>query len=169
MVHTLAIEILWIFTVQRNVMGSPASVTVTAQPSHHQCTVFPQRVFGAHISLGPYSSLYLCAPRPSISLILDLMALPPSLTSPSPTQASLAALMLSIAELIMRRHNGLAFFRFPFVNSRFLIGFFFPDDALNQPSSSPPPHPRRHVLVAVIAVSTTGHHSSSSFKHHPSP
>jgi len=125
-------------------------------------------IWCASIALGPYSSSYLCAPRPSISLILDLIAVPPSPTSPSRTQASSAAPVLSIAELIMRRHMHIAFFRFPFVNSRFLIAFF-PDDALNPPSSPPPPHPRRHVLVAGIAVSTTGHHSSSSFKHHPSP
>jgi len=112
------------------------------------------------------SSLYLCAPRPSILLILDLIALPPSPTSPSPTQASLSALMLSIAELIMHLHVRIAFFHSSFVNlahmaSRFLI-VFIPDDALNPPSSSPPLHPRRHVLVAGIAVSTTDHHSSSS-------
>jgi len=117
----------------------------------------------ASIALGPYSSSYLCAPRPSISLILHPMALPPSPTSPSP--------MLSIAKLIMHLHVRIAFFHSSFVNlaniaSRFLIAFF-PDDALNPPSSSPPPHPRRHVLVAGIAVSTTDHHSSSSSKHHP--
>jgi len=151
-------------------MGSPASVTVTAQssPVHGVST---KVIWCASIALGPYSSLYLCAPRPSISLILDLIALPPSPTSPSPIRDSSAAPMLSIAKLIMHLHVRIAFFHSSFVNlahiaSRFLIAFF-PDDTLNPPSSSPPPHPRRHVLVAGIAVSTTGHHSSSSSKHHP--
>jgi len=39
--------------------------------------VFPKWLFWcASITLGPYSSSYLCAPRPYISLILDLTALP---------------------------------------------------------------------------------------------
>ena len=62
--------------VQRNAKGSPAPDTVTAQPSH-QRPVFPTRLFWCvSIALGPYSSSHLCAPRPSISLILDLIALP---------------------------------------------------------------------------------------------
>ena len=36
--------------LQRNAMGSPASVTVTAQTSHHQRPVFPNRLFGAYLS-----------------------------------------------------------------------------------------------------------------------
>jgi len=36
--------------VQRNGTGSPAMVTVTAQPSHYQRTVFPKWLFGAHLS-----------------------------------------------------------------------------------------------------------------------
>ena len=128
-------------------------------------------IWYASIALGPYSSLYLCAPRPSISLIPDLIALLSSPTSPSLTQASSAAPMLSIANLIMHLHVRISFFYSSFVNlahiaSCFLIAFF-PDDALNPRSSSPPPHPRRHVLLTGIAVSTSGHHSSSSSKHHP--
>jgi len=119
--------------------------------------VFPKRLFGAHLSR-LVSILHL------IYVLLDLVAVPPSPMSPSPTQAPSTALMLSIAKLIMHRHVRIAFFRFPFVN--FLIAFF-PDDALNPPSSSPPPYPRRHVFVAGIAVSTSGHHFSSSCKHHP--
>jgi len=121
--------------------------------------------------LGPYSSSHLCSPRPSISLTLHLIAVPPSPTSPSPTQAPSTALMLAMAKLIVHRHARIAFFRFPFVNlahltPRFLIDFF-PDDALNPPSSSPLPRPRRHVFAAGIAVSTSDHHFSSSSKHHP--
>jgi len=74
--------------VLRNATGSPSEVTVTAQPSNHQRPVFPKGlVWYTSIALSPYSSSHICAPRPSISLILDLIALLPSSTSPSPTQA----------------------------------------------------------------------------------
>jgi len=83
-------------------------------------------IWCAFIVLGPYSSSYLCAPRPSISLILDLIALPPSPTSPSPTQASSTTPMLSMAKLVIHQHVRIIFFRFPFVclahvASRFLV------------------------------------------------
>jgi len=108
--------------VQRHSTGSPAIVAVAARPSLHQRPVFPKRLYGAHLSrLIPIPHL--------IYVPLDLIALPPSPTSPSPTQASSAAPMLSIAKLIMHRHVRIVFFRFPFVNlahitSRFLILFF---------------------------------------------
>ena len=35
---------------QRNVTGSPASVTITSQVSHHQRPVFSKRLFGAYLS-----------------------------------------------------------------------------------------------------------------------
>ena len=146
--------------VQRNATGSPAPVTVTAQSSHQRRPMFSWCSF---IALGPYSSSYLCSPRPSVSLTLDLIPLSP--TSPSLTQAPSTALMIPMAKLIMHRHVRVAFFRFPFVNlahiSRFLITFF-PDDALNPPSPLPLPYPRRH-----IAVSTSSHLLPSSSKHHP--
>jgi len=68
-------------------------------------------------------SLY---PRPSISLILDPLALPPLPRRPSPTQAPSAARMLSLAKLTMHRHVRIAF---PFVHlvhitSRLLIALF---------------------------------------------
>jgi len=127
---------------------------------------FQKRLFWCvSIALGPYSSSYLCAPPPSISLVLDLIALPPPPTSPSPTQDSSAAPILSITKLVMHRHVRIAFFRFPFVNlahitSRLLIALcpIQPDDALNPPSSSPPQYPRRNIFVAGIALSTSGHH-----------
>jgi hypothetical protein len=46
MVHAFAVELLWL--VQRNVTGSPAPVTVTAQTSRHQHPVFSKRLFGAY-------------------------------------------------------------------------------------------------------------------------
>ena len=55
-------------------------------------------------------SLILFAP--SIPLILNLIALPPSPTSSSPTQASSAAPMLSMAKLIMHRHVRIVSLRF---------------------------------------------------------
>jgi hypothetical protein len=61
-------------------------------------------------ALVPYSSSYPCVLRPSILLILDLLAQPPSPTSPSPTQVSSAAPMLSMAKLIMHRHVRIACF-----------------------------------------------------------
>jgi len=76
MVHAFAIELLWLLNRPE---GSPASVTVTA----HGVSKLVIRC--AFIVLGPYSSSYLCAPRPSISLILDLIALTLSPTSPSHT------------------------------------------------------------------------------------
>ena len=54
-------------------MGSPASVPVTASPP----LVFPERVFGAYL-------LRLVPLLHRICVLLDLIALPPSLTSPSP-------------------------------------------------------------------------------------
>jgi len=117
MVHAFAIELLGLFASPE---GSPASVTVTAYG------VSKMVIWCASITLGPYSSSYLCTPRPYISLILDLIALPPSPTSPSPTQASSTTPMLSMAKLVMHQHVRIAFFRFPFVclahiPSRFLI------------------------------------------------
>ena len=144
--------------VHRNATGSqlrsPCPVTTSAQCSK-------KVIWCASISHCPYSSFYICTPCPSISLILDLIALLPSRTSPSPTQAPSAATILCITRLIMHRHVRVAFFRFPFFNSAHIISrlliAFFPDDALNP----------LHVFVAVIAVSTSGHHLSSSSKHHP--
>jgi len=92
MVHAFAIELLWPFTRPE---GSPASVTVTVH------SVSKMVIWCASITLGPYSSSYLCAPRPYISLILDPIALPPSPTSPSPTQASSTTPMLSMATLVI--------------------------------------------------------------------
>jgi len=106
MVHAFAIELLWLFTRPE---GSLTSVTVTAHG------VSKMVIWCASIALGPYSSSYLCAPRPYISLILDLIALPPSATSPPPTQASSTTPMLPMAKLVMRQHVCIAFFRFPFV------------------------------------------------------
>ena len=48
-----------------------------------------------------------------ISLTLDLIALPPSPRSPSPTQTPPEAPMLSMAKPITNRHVRIAFFRFP--------------------------------------------------------
>ena len=155
--------------IPTNVAGSPAYVTITAQPSHHQRTVLSKRLFGAHLwslflILSMFSStVHLADTRPHSRTTLVYES--------STHTGTITALMLSMAKLIMHRHVRIALFRFPFVNlahltSRFLIAFF-PDVALNPPSSSPPPRPRRHVFVAGIAVSTSGHHSSSSSKHHP--
>jgi len=132
---------------------------------------FQKVIWCASITLGPYSSSYLCSPRPSISLTLHPIAVPPSPTSPSPTQAPSIALMLSMAKLIVHRHVLIAFLRFPFVNLAHpnitVSHCLSPNVALNPPSSSPSPYPRRHVFVASIAVSTSGHHFSSSSKDHP--
>ena len=57
-------------------------VTVTAQTSHERAgSVFKMVIWCVSIALGPYSSSYLCVLRPSILLILDLIALPPIPTS----------------------------------------------------------------------------------------
>jgi len=99
------------------------------------------------------------------------MAIPPSPTSPSPTQASHAIyreadhaptrayrlLSSLICQLGSHKHRA---FSFIFLN------LFFPANALNPPLS-PPPYPRRRVFFAGIAVSTSGLHSPSSSKHHP--
>jgi len=75
MAHAFAFELLWYPFVQRN----------GPQPSHHQRRVFLKWSFWcASIALGLYSSSYLWAPRPYISLILDLIFLPPSPTGPTP-------------------------------------------------------------------------------------
>jgi len=111
--------------VQRNATGSRATVTVTAQPSPHQ--QFPKRLFGAYLSrLVPIRHRIYVPVRPSVSLILDPIALPPSPRRPSPTQAPSAARMLSLVKLTMHRHVRIAF---PFVHlvhitSRLLIALF---------------------------------------------
>jgi len=111
--------------------------------------VFPKGYRYVSIALGPYSSFYLCAPRPSISLILD----PPTRQAPS------AVPMLPMAKLIMHRHVRIGFFRFPFVDlahKHHAFSLLFPDDALHPPSSPPPTRIRRR-----ITVSTSGHHFPS--------
>jgi hypothetical protein len=60
-----------------------------------------------HSLLSPYGSLLLTR---------DLIALPPSPTSPSPTQASSVAPMLSMEKLVMHRQVRIAFFYFPLPN-----------------------------------------------------
>jgi len=159
--------------VQRNSTGPPAAVTVTAQPSHHQHPVFPKRLFGAHLRAWSYSSSCLCAPRPSISLVLDFTAQPRSPTGPSPTHASSAAhaiyrkadraptcvyrlLSSPICQLGSHIHQAFSLLFFPMTLSESTL-----------PSPSSLPHPRRHVFVAGIAVSTSRHLVSSSSKHHP--
>ena len=106
------------------------------------------------VALGPYSSSDLCVPRPSISLILDLIALLPIPTSPHPTQASLAATILFMAKLIMYLHLRTVFFRFPCCQPgshsvALLIAIStYPDDALNDPR--------------IIAFATHFHNTHSS-------
>ena len=136
--------------VQGNVMGSPALVTVIAQTSRNQSPPAPgvskRVIWYVSIALAPYSSFYLCSPPLSISLIPDLIALPPSPTSLSPAQASSPAPILSMAKLTMHRHVCIAFFRLPFVNlahitSCFLIPIFSPMTPTLRIhlASSPPP------------------------------
>ena len=106
-----------------------------SQDGHYYCPDQPPRAPGVFknvircvsIVLGPHSSSYLRAVRQSISLILDLIALLPSPTSPS-TEAQSATPILYIAKMDMRRYVCIAIFRFPFVNlahttSRLLIAF----------------------------------------------
>jgi len=116
--------------VQRNATGSPASVIVPTQTSHHRR---PEDIWWVSIVLSPSSSTYLSAPRPSISLILGLIAPPPSHTSPSRTQPSSAAPILPLSKLAMHRYVRIAFFRFPFVNFAHITHafslLFFPNNA----------------------------------------
>ena len=127
-------------------------------------------IWYASMALGPYPSSYLCAPRPSISLTLDLIAVPPSPTSPSPTQAPSTALMI-YGEPDHAPTCVYCLLSFPIcqLGSDNITPSHcsFPDGPLNPPSSSPPLYPRRHVFVASIAPSTSLHHFSSSSKHHP--
>jgi len=151
-VHAFALELLWIFSHPNERRGTP-SFGHCYYPGQTTTNQRQKVIWFVYIAQAPSSSTYLCAPRLSISLTLDLIAVPPSPTSPSPTQAPSMALMQSRRRLIMYRHVCTAFFRFPFVNlahliSRFLIAFF-PDDALNPPSP-PLPLPRRHVFAAGI-------------------
>jgi hypothetical protein len=70
---------------QMHATGSPT--TVRYHPNQPLVPSVSQKVIWCvSIALGSSSSSYLCAPRSSISLILDLIALPTSPTSPSPTQ-----------------------------------------------------------------------------------
>jgi len=125
-----AIELLWRFSCSEEYHGfssyfhcyGPALSPPTPGASE-------KVIWCTSIALGPYSLSYLCAPRPSISLILDLMALPPLPASPSPTQAPSVAPTPSISKLIMQRHARIAFFRLSPVNlahitSRLLIAPF---------------------------------------------
>ncbi len=78
-------------------------------------------LFGAYsIALGPSSPCQLRALRTSVthlslrrflSVILNLIALSSSQTSPSPTQTPLVAPMLLMAGLVMHRHVLIALFR----------------------------------------------------------
>jgi len=70
-------------SVQRNITGSPATITVTALASHPSARCFQN----GYLVRWSYQPSYICAPRPPISLTLDLIAVPPSLMSPLPTQA----------------------------------------------------------------------------------
>ena len=140
MVHAFTIEPLWLFSCTEEHHGFPGIRHRYCQDQSSPTPGVSKKVIWCvSIALGPYSSFYLCSPRLSISLILDLIALPPSPTSPSPTQASSPAPTLSMAKLIMHRHVRIAFFSFPFdhlahISSSFSF-LFFPDDAyaLNPP------------------------------------
>ena len=112
-------------TVMKDVTGRPLLLprpaTTSARCLQKWYTVCIYR-------LGPYSSSYLRAVRQSISLISDLIALLPSPTSPSSTEAPSATPILSIAKMVVHRHVRIAIFRFRSVNlahitSRFLIAF----------------------------------------------
>ena len=129
MVHAFRLGLLWPFSHPNERRGSLSF-------GHRYCPAwsppstwcFQKVIWCASITLGPYSSSYLCSPRPSISLTLHPIAVPPSPTSPSPTQAPSIALMLSMAKLIVHRHVRIAFLRFRLstwltLTSRFLIAF----------------------------------------------
>jgi len=110
MVHTFALELLWLFSGAEERHEFPSF-------GHRHCAEAPLPAPGVSkkaiwcVFDRPASpSLVLCAPRPAprhpsghFSLTLDLIALPPSPRGPKSTQAS-AAPMLSTAKLIMRRH-----------------------------------------------------------------
>ena len=127
--------------------GSPAPVTVTAQASQHQRPVFLKSDL---VALGPYALFYLCAPRPSISLMLDLIVYHPRLRVHHPHKLhrqhhdiyreadhppTCVYHLLSFVICQLGSHN-IALSQY----------FFFPDDALNPPSSSPPPYPHHHCV-----------------------
>ena len=106
--------------------------------------------------LAPSSSTYPCAPRLSISLILDLRASP----------------ILSLAKLIMHRHVCIGFFHFPFVHlthitSLFLIAFrLVPCSKLSCIITSAT-HSHGYAFVTGVAVSTSCHDLSSLSNRHP--
>jgi len=95
--------------VQRNVTGSPASVTVTAQPSHYQRPVLPK--FGAQLSrLVP-------VPHLTVHLADSRSHGPITLAYESITHTSFIGSTHAIyREADQHRHVRIAFFRFPFVN-----------------------------------------------------
>jgi len=132
MVHAFAIELLWLFARPEERHGSRVPRLQSPLLLEQATDVSTKVIWCVPITLGPYSSFNLCAPRPYISPMLDLIALLPSPTSPSPAQTPFTALTISMARLIMHLHVCIAFFRFPSVNlghiaSRFLIASL-PDD-----------------------------------------
>jgi len=160
MAHEFAIELVWRFPCPEERHGPPSFGHRYYPAQSPVPGVSKKVIWCVSIALGPCSSSYLCAPRPSISLQLDLVALPPSPMSPSPTQASSASLHTICREAGHAPTCAYCLLSFPIcpLGSNLITPShcFFLDDALNPPSSSPPPHPHRHVFAAGIAVSTPG-------------
>ena len=128
----------------------------------HQRLMFPNKLFGAFpIARNPSSSSCPRAPRPSISLTLDLIAIPTSPTRPPPTQAPLVAPMLSIAKPIMHQHVRIAFFRSSFDNITRASSLRFDIFRSRSDIIASATHSFRHASVAGAVVSTPGHHFSS--------
>jgi hypothetical protein len=87
MVHTFAIELLWLFSRAKERHEFPTFPHRYCADQPHQRPVFPKRLFGASsIAQVPFPRA-TCSSTGHLSLTLDLIALPPSPTSPTPPQA----------------------------------------------------------------------------------
>jgi len=170
MAHGFAIKLLWRFSCPGNTTGSPATVTVNAQPSHQHPVFQNGYVVRIYRAWSLFLILSMCSS--TIHFADTRPHSPTTFAYDSITHTSFVGITpyhlceADHAPTCAYRFLRFSFVRWVHITPRVFIAFFS-DDALNPPSSSPPPRPRRHVFFASIAVSTSGRHISSSSKHHP--
>jgi hypothetical protein len=139
-VHAFTTELLWPLTRPegRHGFSNFNHRYFPAQPPPAP-SVSKMAVWCVSITLGPYFSSYLRASRPYISLIFDPIALLPSPTSPSSTQAS------STAPIDHAPTCAYRLLSFPIcqLGSHDITPShcFFSDDTLNPPCIIAPPAP----------------------------
>ena len=110
-----ALRLLWLFSCPQLRHSFPCfgCCYCPDQPPPTPNVVFKQVTWCVFYHAWPSPSSHLRVIWPSISLILDYIAIAPSPTNPPPTQAPAPASMLCMVKIIMHLHVLIALLRCP--------------------------------------------------------